>query len=127
MWKLVKIGLLLTLVMVSFETRAQSPVKGVATNFSTKNISATITTGGTFQSLLPTLASGVVRQSLTIQNNNATDNCWIFLGPLALATESTSILLLPGGSYTRYWPYVPSDAINVTCVSNGDTIYGDTN
>ncbi len=84
-----------------------------------------IVTGNAFQQIL---AASTInnRFSLTIQNNNATDSCWVFLGPNASATKATSILLLAGGSYTRYYPYIPSNAIQVTCASTADTMYLDT-
>jgi len=40
--------------------------------------------------------------------------------------ESQSILLAPGGSFQRYEPFIPSDAIIGTCASNSDTLYIDT-
>lgn len=113
--------------------QAQSPpigmsVSGSAINRSTLNSSATITAGNTFQTILASnFGTAVQRQALTIENNNATDSCWIFIGPLASATKATSILLLAGGSYTRYWPFVPSDAINATCATSSDTLYVDNN
>ena len=104
-----------------------STISGSAINRSTVNGSVTITTGNTFQTILAsTVGTTTVRQSLTIQNNQTTtDNCWVFVGS-GTATKGTSILLQPGGSYTRYWPYVPSDAIQATCASNSDTLYLDT-
>lgn len=111
---------------------AQSPstgtnVEGVVINRSTLNSSTTITAGGTFQVLLPSIIGTTTppRQALTIQNNNTnTDNCWIFLGS-ATASEAKSIVLSPGTPYTRYWPFVPSDEIQVTCTGTSDTIYVD--
>lgn len=101
-----------------------TPFAGAPQNRSTKNISAVIATGNTFQQVLAIQASTDVRQALTIVNNNATDNCWVFLGS-GTATKGISILLLAGGSYSRYWPFVPSDAIQATCASNSDTLYVD--
>jgi hypothetical protein len=101
----------------------------------TINGSVTIATGNTFQQVLAatTFAVDQQRKSLTIHNNNTTDNCWIAFGAVngvaitaANATKAESILLLPGGSYQRYFPYVPSDAIIGTCASNSDTLYIDT-
>ena len=93
-------------------------------NRNTVNSSATITSGNTFQTVLAALSN---RQSLTIQNNNTNgDNCWIFVGSTS-ATTGTSILLAPGGGYQRYYPYVPSDAIQATCATTNDTLYIDTN
>ena len=96
------------------------------TNLATINNSTTITLGGTFQTVLPALGTGAVRRSITIQNNNTgTDNCWVFLGSGA-ATTARSILLASGGSYQRYYPYVPSDAVQMTCTTTGDSVYIDT-
>lgn len=96
---------------------------------STVNQSAVIAVGNTFQTIL---AAGN-RQSLTIQNNNATDSCWIAFGTRAngtaitsgTATKAESILLLAGGSFTRYWPYIPNDAIQGTCATSSDSLYID--
>ena len=91
----------------------------------TTNRSVVIATGNTFQAVL---ASGSYL-SLTIQNNNATDSCWIAFGKTitaANATTAESILLLAGQAYTRYYPYIPLDEIEGTCASNSDTLYVDT-
>ena len=109
------------------QTVQGAPVSGIPTNRSTLNNSATITAGNTFQQVLAANSSSVQRQSLTIENNNASDNCWLFIGPTASATKARSILLTPGGSYTRYWPYVPSDNIAATCATTSDTLYIDNN
>lgn len=89
--------------------------------------SITVATANTFQTILgvnayPTLP----RLALTIENNNITGNCWIFLHS-TVATKALSILLSPGQPYTRYFPYVPADAIQGTCDTNGNTLYVDTN
>lgn len=96
----------------------------------TYNFSKVITAGGTFQTVLPI---GVGRRSLTIQNTNTTDGCFITFGSIngvvitaANASESTSISLAAGQSYTRYYPYVPSDEIEGTCATSLDTLYIDT-
>jgi hypothetical protein len=97
---------------------------GVATNRSTVNVSVVIGTGNVFQSALS--PNSQPRQSLTIENNNTTtDNCWVYIGPIGNATQGTAILLIPGGAYTRYWPYVPNDQISVTCATSADTVYVD--
>src|ERR1700744_5026718 len=70
------------------------PVVGSVINRSTVNVSVTITAGNTFQQVLPSnYGTSTQRQALTIQNNNATDSCWVYLGPTASATKATSILL----------------------------------
>src|SRR5579859_5918484 len=87
-------------------------VSGIVVNRSTLNSSVVITTGNTFQKVLSSNANtSTPRQALTIQNNNATDSCWITFGVLAGATitaanaaKASSILLTAGQSYTRYWP-----------------------
>lgn len=89
----------------------------------TLNSSVVITLGGTFQTIL----TARNRQSLTIQNNMVTtSNCWVYVGG-GTATAAKSILLTPGSSYTRYYPFVPNDAIQATCASTSDTLYVDTN
>lgn len=110
-------------------------VGGWAENASTVNSSVTITTGGTFQQVLPSiLGTSTRRQSLTIQNNNGNptceaaancDYCYMYLGS-GTASEGKAIELAAGQAYTRYWPYVPSDAIQATCTSSSDTLYVDT-
>lgn len=100
----------------------------------TTNGSVVIATGNTFQMALAAVTQTNQRRSLTIENNNATDSCWITFGALANGTKITaanaskanSILLIPGGSLTRYYPYVPNDEIEATCAANSDTLYIDT-
>lgn len=112
---------------------AAPAVSGAPVNRSTVNGSVVIATGNTFQQVLASnFNTTTQRQALTIENNNATDNCWISFGTIAGVTitaanaaKASSILLLPGGSYTRYWPFVPSDAIQATCASSADTLYVD--
>src|SRR5690242_10619671 len=91
--------------------------------FNTLNGSSTITAGNTFQTIL---TANSKRRSLTIQNNNTNgDNCWLFIGS-GTAAKATSILLGQGGSYQRYYPYLPADAIQITCTTTSDTFYLDT-
>lgn len=99
---------------------AQSSSPAVTTNHS-----VVITTGNTFQTVL----AAATRRSLTIQNNNANDNCWIQYGvgvTAANASKGASIFLQPGWSYTRYFPFVPNDEIEATCATTSDTLYVDT-
>ena len=92
-------------------------------NLPTTNTTTVIATGNTFQTILAASSS---RASVLIQNNNTTtDSCWVFVGA-GSATKATSILLLQGGSYQRYFPFVPSDAIQATCASSSDTMYVET-
>lgn len=90
----------------------------------TTNSSAVIAAGNTFQTILTAVTNNNQRRSLTIQNNNAADSCWLFIGA-GSATKGTSILLVFSQAYTRYYPYVPSDAIQATCATTADTLYVD--
>ena len=117
--------LALALLLFSADARAASSISGAVVNRSTLNASVVITTGGTFQTVLNSIqGTSTQRQALTIENNNTTDSCNLFIGSGA-ATSGNSILLLAGGSYTRYWPYVPSDAFQATCANDSDTLYID--
>lgn len=91
----------------------------------TTRVPIVITTGNTFQTVLAGVTQTNQRRSLTIQNNNATDSCWLDYGvgiTAGNATKAGAILLLPGGSYTRYYPYIPADEIEGTCAANNDTM-----
>jgi hypothetical protein len=126
-----------------------APVQGVAQYRQTVHAAAKITTGLTYQLLLQALAgTTTVRQSITIQNNQAsgTDVCYLIFGSdvtivagttttsstsivagsSALTAAQASIVLTPGQAWTRYFPYIPSDAIYGTCATTGDSIYVDT-
>lgn len=100
-------------------------------NKNTINNFATIATGNTFQTVL---SANNNRASLTIENNNASDSCWLTFGTTAggtkitagNATKGESILLQGnGGSFQRYFPYVPADEFEATCASSSDTLYID--
>jgi hypothetical protein len=118
------LALVAVLVGAAISASAQTPTPAATTNGS-----VVITTGNIFQPILAALgAPPAQRRSLTIENNNATDSCFVFIMGVGETTPTAarSILLLPGGSYTRYFPYVPADAIQGTCASNSDTLYVDT-
>ena len=109
----------------------------------TLNGSVKVATGLTYQLIL---AGSAIRNSLTIQNNQAsgTDVCYIVIGTNQIVAGTTatstnitiagttitaanaSIVLTQGQSYTRYFPHIPSDAIYGTCTTSGDFIYVDT-
>lgn len=115
--------ILLLFPSLAFAQSNQPYPKAVAT----VNKSAVITTGNTFQVVLPIILLAN-RRSLTIQNNNTSDTCWITFGTgvtAANAAKASSIALSAGQAYTRYYPYVPSDEIEGTCASNSDTLYID--
>jgi hypothetical protein len=100
-----------------------------AQNAPTTNRAVTITTGGIFQTALPAIAAPTQtsfpnqRISLTVGNNTAADTCFLFLGSGA-ATVANSIRLAPGAIYERSLPsYVPSDAVQLTCLLGGSSVY----
>jgi hypothetical protein len=103
-------------------------------------LSGKITTGNTFQ----LLQAASPRRSMTVQNNNATgtETCFLLIGGPWVAGDTTAstrtvngatitaandAILLPGagGSYSRYFPYIPSDQLLITCATNNDTFYAD--
>lgn len=105
-----------------------SPAFGQATVATTTNSSAVITTGNTFQAVLSAVTANNQRKSLTIQNNNATDACWVTFGvgiTAGNATKGKSIQLAAGQALTRYYPYIPNDEIEATCATSSDTLYID--
>jgi hypothetical protein len=101
-----------------------SGARAQVANMPTTIVPTVITTGNTFQTILPRIVPPSVRHSLTIEDNNASDNCWLYIGP-GSATKGTAIFMVPGGSYMRYFPYVPSDVIQATCATSADTLYLD--
>jgi hypothetical protein len=87
------------------------------------NVPFTTTAGGTFQALTASPPGLATARALTIENNNTNgDNCWLYVFS-GSATKALSQLLLPGGSYQRYFPYVPTGPYQATCASTGDTLY----
>jgi hypothetical protein len=109
----------------------------------TANMSIKITTGGTFQQVAPLKQS---MQSLTIQNNNpmaGAEMCYLDVSgaiplgatlggapagvgtPAPATWQGASVLLPPGASYTRYYPYIPQGPIVATCTTSNDTLYVD--
>jgi hypothetical protein len=87
-----------------------------------KNI-VTIVTGNKFQQILPENNTGKDRRALVIDNQNPNrDTCWVFVGGGRASKEESDRVLAPGDEYAEYWPFVPSDAIQVTCASTSDTL-----
>jgi hypothetical protein len=81
----------------------------------------TIETGNKFQQLLA--SSAAERRMLRLSNNNTNgDSCWVFVGGGRASKEQSYAVLTPGKVYVRYWPFVPSDTIQVTCTSSSDTL-----
>lgn len=127
------------LFSILIATAFASPVFAQVLTEPTTAWSAKITTGLTYQQLL---SQGNARRSVTIQNNNASDACYITVGgPVAagnttstsvtingvsMTAQQASILLSAGQAYTRYYPFPPNDVILGTCATTGDSIYVDT-
>ncbi|WP_445222249.1 hypothetical protein ACKWRH_21580 [Bradyrhizobium sp. Pa8] len=100
------------------------------------NWSVSITTGNTFQTIQ---TANNTRRALTIQNNNASDSCYLDVTGVVSAGNTTatsvttkggtitaakaSVLLQPGQAYTRYYPYTDSGPIVGTCATAGDSLY----
>lgn len=114
----------------------------------TQNLSVTITTGLTFQLLLPGVpVNSLARRSLTIENNQAsgTDACYLLFGSNVVVVAGTtttvttgviasspavtagqaSIILAVNQAYTRFFPHAPADPIYVTCTTTGDSVHAD--
>lgn len=95
--------------------------------FLTTNLSGSITTGGTFQTL--TAVSGT-RHSIEFENicnvgancGGVNDNCYIFFGS-GTATAAKSLLIPTGSYYLRAISAIPADQIQVTCDTTGDKFY----
>lgn len=115
MRSMIKAGVAFAVLFAASAVHAQN-------NRGTLNYSTAITAGNTFQVIRPAES----RWSITIENNiyTNTDNCWLYVGS-GSATKANAILLVPGGSYQRYYPYVPSDELQATCASSADTLYVD--
>ncbi len=106
-----------------FVTAGSVCAQNVSQPAATIVVPVVITAGNTFQAI--TIPAN--RRSLTIENNNTnSDNCWITVTGSTDA-KATAILLQPGGSYTRYFPYVPNGDIRATCTTTSDTLYVDYN
>lgn len=105
-----------------------------------------IATGGTFQQILGPAGPGSDRHSITFQNNNKADSCYLIpmaanspwvpgdtlasakvVNGVSLTGAQQAIYLSSGGAYTRYYLVIPSDGFLATCDSGGDSIYADTN
>lgn len=102
------------------------PVEGVTIAQGSVVVHTVIISGNTFQSILPANGS---RGSVQIENNNATDTCWIsygFISGAAItagnAVKGDAVELLPGGSIGRYWPLTISEEIVGTCTGTNDTM-----
>lgn len=107
-------------LLLTISAQAQ---QGPSLPSATQNAAAVIAAGNTFQQVL---ATGT-RRWIYINNNNATDSCWVYLGALADATKGKAFLLPAGRDYGRYFPYVPTDGVQATCATTSDTLYVDYN
>ena len=78
-----------------------------------QNFSGTITTGGTFQQVVPS-AYNTRKGCLVMNPPSATENLYVFFGPAASATTSNSIGLTPNSwASCAIGPVVVGDAIQV--------------
>ncbi len=144
--------LLATAVAASLFAAAAFSVAQAQTNAATIPLPVKITTGGTFQLILPAIgAPPAMRRLLIIENNNVSaasfsaDLCYIIVGGagqvvagtttlstnitingVTLTAAQASSVYSAGGSYNRTWPLVPSDAVYGTCATTGDSLYVET-
>jgi hypothetical protein len=101
---------------------SSSPTFAQQTPASTR-ILVTIVIGNKFQEVLPENNTARDRRALIIENkNNNGDNCWVFVGSGRATKENSDKVLAPGDQYLEYWPFVPSDEIQVTCASTSDIL-----
>lgn len=92
------------------------------------NTSATITTGGTFQTIQ---ASSATRKSLEFMNVCAksgnctaiTNNCYLYIAASGSPTTANAVVVPAGGYYLRSVGNIPSSAIQATCDGTGDHFY----
>ena len=100
------------------------PVTTYPQGRSTVNVSSTITTTNTFQSLFPVVVGGISAQraSCTIQNNG-THTMYVFAGPIANATLANSVQVPAGQFFYCYTGVITiSDQISITGTA-GDAFY----
>jgi hypothetical protein len=135
---------LLALAFANEPAKAQVGLTITPIDAPTINGSVKITTGNTLQSILGAQGFNQALKSVTFQNNNSTDNCWIVFGSnititsgtttlstnvtvngVTMTVQQAAILLTPGGSFQRYLPYLPADQIFGTCATTGDSIHID--
>jgi hypothetical protein len=128
---LVALAWLVTLTIAAY---GQQPSQRPTTNSSIK-----IAAGGTYQLVAAFRQS---MNSLTIQNNNpmaGSEMCYVEVSGTVLVgnilttsvlggtttAQGASVLLPPGASYTRYYPFIPLGGIVATCTNTNDTLYVD--
>lgn len=133
--------LILGLLFALLATTANAQISAIPTT----NNTILVITGNTLQVVL---AANRNRNSLTIQNNNVGDSCFLIFadvnvlsqitpGTTTLASTITingvsvtvkqaAIVLTAGTPYQRYYPHMPSDVIFGTCATAGDSLYVDT-
>jgi len=134
--------ILLSLILLLMATPVFAQAIGQPKSVASVNGSVKITTGATYQQILAAVTGAPGRQSVTIQNNNASDACLIdptgtvtvgsttastfTIGGVSLTAAQASISLAAGQSYTRYYPLTPRDKITGTCNTTGSSLYVDT-
>lgn len=84
-----------------------------------QNVSGTVTTGGTFQQIIPS-APGTRAGCLIENPTTASEVLYVFFGPTASATTSNSFVLAAGAAITcGSGPYTVTDAVQVTGATTG--------
>lgn len=92
----------------------------MVTSSPTENLSSKIATGNTWQIVAQ---PNIARQSIDFVNTNATDACWLYLGPAAPTLTSQAWPVKAGAEFYRGIGMVPSDEVWATCATTNDTYY----
>lgn len=99
---------------------AQQAVTTIPQARSTLNASGSITSTGPFQLVI---AKSANRANCTVQNTNASNVVYVFFGPIASATQATSVKLAAGQAVSCAAGGVTlADDVSVSGTS-GDTFY----
>lgn len=114
------LGLGALLVSALCATSARADFQSVLS----QNLSGTVTTGGTFQSLQ---VQNVGRKGCLIENPPAaTETLYVFFGPIASATTAAAVALSAGSSVSCQMPAqgTVSDQVSVTAATTGHAFVG---
>lgn len=101
-----------------FATPSLAQQAGVGTPTQSTDLHATVTTGGTFQSIL---AFNQNRRGCFVQNpNSATEDLFVYFGPIANATTAGSVDLAKGAAVNcTFGTMVSTDQVSVTATTTG--------
>jgi hypothetical protein len=114
---------LLAFLLFATFAQAQTPVVTQPYGANSNNQSSTITVTNTFQQVFPASTGNTGRSSCTIQNNSASNNMFVYFGPIANATTGASVTIVPGQAvYCSNGTVVLKDQVSITGTS-GDAFF----